>query len=79
LQVTTSVGKYVFDDEAENCLTFRAPEKDIVLPVPEERPLDNVLGAFANQLRPRAGSNVHLGDAVMNIDLLAQAETAVAA
>lgn len=79
LHVATSAGEYVFDDEAENCLIFRASEKDIVLPVPEERPLDNVLGAFAYQLRARAGSNVHLGDTVMNIDLLAQVETAVAA
>jgi predicted dehydrogenase len=79
LHVATSAGEYVFDDEAENCLTFRAPKKDIVLPVPEERPLDNVLGAFVNQLRARAGSNVHLGDTVMNIDLLTQVESAVAA
>ena len=79
LHVATSAGEYVFDDEAENCLTFRASEKDIVHPVPEERPLDNVLGAFTNQLRARAGSNVHLCDTVTNIDLLAQVESVLAA
>ena len=43
------------------------------------RPAERAGGAFAYQLLGCAGSNTHLCDTVMNLDLLAQVETAVAA
>jgi predicted dehydrogenase len=79
VHVVTSAGEYVFDDEAKNCLTFRSTEKDIVLPVPEERPLNNVLNAFVNQLLARTEDNVQLRNAVKTVDLLARAEAVLAA
>ena len=74
LHVATSAGEYVFDDEAENCLTFRASEKDIVLPVPEERPLDNAVYTFTKRVQQRGCDGSSLSEFVAVVEVLAQAE-----
>lgn len=74
LHVATSAGEYVFDDEAENCLIFRAPEKDLVLPVPEERPLDNSVYTFTKRVQQRGCDGFSLSEFVAVVEVLAQAE-----
>jgi predicted dehydrogenase len=74
LHVATSAGEYVFDDEAENCLIFRASEKDIVLPVPEERPLDNAVYTFTKRVQQRGRDGSSLSEFVAVVEVLAQAE-----
>jgi predicted dehydrogenase len=72
--VVTSAGEYVFDDEAKNCLTFRSTEKDIVLPVPEERPLDNAVYTFTKRVQQRGRDGSSLSEFVAVVEVLAQAE-----
>ena len=74
LHVATSAGEYVFDDEAENCLIFLAPEKDLVLPVPEERPLDNSVYTFTKRVQQRGCDGFSLSEFVAVVEVLAQAE-----
>ena len=74
LNVVTSVGEYVFDEAAENCLTFRSPEQESVILVAKERPLDNAICTFTQQVRQSGGHCPSLSESIAVVDVLAQAE-----
>ena len=74
LNVVTSVGEYVFDEAAENCLTFRSSEQESVILVAKERPLDNAIRTFTQQVRQSGGHCPSLSESIAVVDVLAQAE-----